>query len=241
MITAPPPGKHKPLVLTLKDGSELIGWRVFDAHTQLYRYWVWSHEAKKPSKYTSTFQKAGMREVHPVSHRVHQQAIVRPPIDPISKRESEVILRRGVLTDGFRDKSDAQKLGELKSSWDSDSHNDAEEWNEAYGRHQIFARWRPEAFDLDNYLIAMSWFVKLGDGKRKSVYSRYSDAQVVVRWRSLDFSFAWIGEHRLRHVSGEWVRTLYNEAVDKVWGWAIDHHRANPASPIRRLHRSLWE
>lgn len=240
MLSAPPPGRNKQLVLHLADGTEKIGWKTFDS-VNGHRYWAWDEGARRPSKYDSTLLRAGVMEVKGVVRTAPYEPVrVSLPPDLIARREAEVILKRSLLTDGFRDRASMARQGKVDSTWDSDWHDSREEWNEAYGRHDIFAKWSPETFDWDNYLIGMRWYVRLG---KQSRYGNGRQWQKAVRWRALDYSFETIGKRWL-DVSRERARTIYHEAVDRVWALALEHaadKAGGGLGPIRRLSLALWD
>jgi hypothetical protein len=219
MLLRLPPGGHRPLQLRTRNGDEILGWRIFDSVAGTHRYWRWA-PARAGGR--AVWEKKGVVEVQGV---VSWSEVALPEAGPLSRREAEVLLRRGVLTDGFKDK----RAVKVRSQLELDGDDDREAWDEAAGKLNLFGKWVPEPYDHDNYLIAMGWFARLGrepDGAR---------IQRVVRWRALGFSFKAIGENWL-HLSRERARYLYNSGVDQVWGWALAEEAG-----IRRLPRDLWD
>jgi len=214
MLLRLPPGGHRPLLLRTRSGDEILGWRIFDSVAGAHRYWRWA-----PGRVRG---RSGVVEVLGV---VSWEKVTLPEAGPLTRREAEVLLRRGVLTDGF---GDGKRAAKVRSQLEPDAADDREAWDEAAGKLNLFGKWAPQAFDFDNYLIAMGWFARLGrepDGAR---------LQRVVRWRALGFSFKAIGENWL-HLSRERARYLYNTGIDQVWGWALAE------KGIRRLPRDLWD
>lgn len=219
----PPNGKVAEL--RLPDGTQILGWRVYDSVIGRSRYWRWADKDAPPvnGEANSAWRKAGVDEVFPVEWRVYEPPKVLADIDAVARREAETILMRTLRADGFKRNATRGDVQGFRSSWASDLHID-DEWNEAYGRYAAKAKWRPEGFDWDNYLTAMRWYLDLDDDEKK-----------VVRWRCVGRSYWWIGD-RLRGISGERARKIYNGAIDKAWGFA-----ARDQATIRRLDRALWD
>lgn len=212
-----------------EDGTEAIGWRVRDALLGRSRYWTWATEGRRPTRMTSAWQKAGLEEVFPVAWRPYYASRMEVPHEPLALREVDVMLKRAILTDGTLLRS-GQAL--LKSSWDSDMHNDETPLIDQVNL-EIFERFIPEHFDEDNYLVGMDWLARIN--KMKS-FDDLSREQNCVIWRAYDYSFAWIGEEILGDVSRQRAQVIYRAAIDKTWRFAL----ADEAK-VRRIPRSLWQ
>jgi hypothetical protein len=212
-----PPNKEV-AELRLPDGTEILGWRVYDSVLGRSRYWRWSEEAPPPSD-QSAWARNGVQEVIPVDWRPYVRPKVGVDQDAIARREAETILMRTIRADGFKRNAARGDVQGFKSSLDVDA-----AWSEEYSRYAANEKWRPEGFDWDNYLIAMRWYVELTADEKK-----------VVRWRCVGRSFWWIGD-MLRGVSGERARKIYNSAIDKIWSFA-----ARDQAAIRRLSPALWD
>lgn len=224
------PPENQKCYLRRDDGSEIVGWRIWDRVLGRSRYWAWSTDARRPSLFTSAWQKAGLLEVFPVSWRPLNKVKVAAPLDPIARREAEVMLHRAILTDGtVRKKTDASAI---ESSWDDSWHNEDMALIDQTGL-EIFARFVPEPFDGDNYLIGMGWFAKL---KKPGTGPAYTREQRAVIWRAYGYSFEWMGDKRRLDVSRQRVSTIYQGAIDRVWGLAL----ASQAE-VRRIPRTLWQ
>lgn len=213
----PPAGKVAEL--QLPDGSEILGWRVFDSVLGRHRYWRWTEGSSEPAR--SAFERAGVQEVHPVKWRPYEPPTFEMADPQVSRREAEVILIRALKADGFR-----RVVGEFKGVKTTRWPDAPPEWNEAYGRYAAKTKWRPEGFDWDNYLIAMQWYLDLNPIE-----------QTVLRWYVVGKPFWFIGERLGRkRVSGEQARKYYHRAIERAWSYAL-----RDQARLRRLSRALWD
>lgn len=229
-----PPPENQKCYLRRDDGSEIIGWRIFDRVLGRSRYWAWSTDARRPSLFTSAWQKAGLLEVFPIAWRPLNKVKVAAPLDPIARREAEIMLHRAILTDGtVRKKTDASAI---ESSWDDSWHNEETALIDQIGL-EVFARFVPEPFDGDNYLIGMGWFARLKKpGDRGKDGLQYNREQRIAIWKAYGYSFEWMGEKRRLNVSRQRVSTIYKGVIDRVWQLAL----ADQAE-VRRIPRALWQ
>ncbi len=229
ILLNPPPPRNEQVQFQRSDGSWCNGWATYDA---LYgwRYFTRSIDAPLPSKVTSRWDIEGVLEIFPLAWRPYVRDRVTVPASPVSRRETEIILRRAVLTDGTLRRSG---LDRLHSMWDKIDSRSTLAYVDQVGL-EIFTRFVPEPFDRDNYLVGMDWLARIN--KKAKGFGDLNQEQNAVVWRAYDYSFEWIGEEILGNVSRQRAQTVYRSAVDRAWTMAA----ANQAE-IRRLPRPLWE
>lgn len=226
----PAPPLHTQCRLVRDDGSEVLGWRIYDGVLGRSRYWSWGDEAKRPSRFTSAWQRAGVFEVHPVSWRPYDAPVMDMPEEPLALREVDVMARRAVLTDGTMLRS-GQSL--IFGSWDAIQTNNTMALIDQKDI-EIFERFTPERFDLDNWLTAMDWLARINN--KSQGFGDWNREQNTIIFRAYDYSFNWIGEEVLGDVSKQRAQTVYRSAIDKVWRVALASK-----TQVRRLPRHLWQ
>lgn len=224
LVPAPP--LHEHVTLVLSSGREVVGWRSLVVGRS--RYWTWSDEAVRPSNFTSSWQKAGVLEVFPVSWRSLVKDRMTPPNDPLAWREVEEMLRRAILYDGTVNKPFVLNI---RSSWDSDSVDEGLALIDQINL-EIFAKFIPEPYDVDNYTIVMGWFCGLD---RKAIAKRQlSREQKTIAFRAFGWPFDRIGSKF--GVSRQRATKIYQSGVDRCRDMAFGDQ-----SKIRRIPTSLWK
>lgn len=228
----PPPPRDDTVRFKLEDGSWVQGWANYDQNRG-WRYFTRSLDAPRPSRgITSRWDIEGVLEIYPVRWEWYFPPQVTIPNSPIARREAEVMLKRAILTDGTLLRSGQ---GLLRSSWDATLHNDGLALIDQVNL-EIFERFIPEAFDNDNYLIGMDWLARIN--KKAKGFWDLNQEQWVVIFRAYGFSFRSIGSRReVGDVSDSRARQVYKQAIDRVWGFALE---LGPEAGVRRLPRSLW-
>jgi hypothetical protein len=224
----PPPRRNETVELQTADGRWHIGWRSYSI-TGGSRYFTRSLDAPRPSRgITSRWDIEGVVEIYPVAWRHHVKARVTPPNDPLAWREVAELLRRAMLYDGTVDRP---LVVNLESSWDSDLHNDGLALVDQINL-EIFEKFIPENFDVDNYTVVMDWFCALD---RKAISKGYcSRAQSAIALRAYGWTFDRIGGEF--DVSRQRAQVVYRSAVERVWQMALADQ-----TTIRRLPRNLWK
>jgi hypothetical protein len=203
----------------LEDGSVLVGWRVYDSGLGKSYYWGWTGTKANA---------AGMTPIKPVAWRQKPKDVALAPIDPIGRREAEVLVHRAVLTDGTM-KGDM--TSHLKSTWDDSWHQDPEDHAERYASSELLVRFKPEPRDVDNYEegTVMRWFSALKFVPGIGLNERQS---VVALW-AYGLSAEYIGG--ILGLSRRRVEELYRESVDLIWDRAL-----RDAAGVKRLPPRYW-
>jgi hypothetical protein len=230
-----PPPRGKLVWLRREDGSQVIGWRVYDSMLGKSFFWGWTDDAAKPSRYDSRWSRAGVTPIKPVSWRPYTPDRVVVPSDPIARRESEILVHRAILTDGTMR---GLRRGGLESSWDDAWHTDEKERGAGElidYEHVNKVRFQPTPKDVQNYEdgIVLSWYLALRKTGHWLGHKGLSEAQHLMVWKAYGYALAFAGD-RIR-VTESYARRLYRSAVDAVWDAALRETR-----PVRRLRKEDW-
>lgn len=224
LVPAPP--LHEHVTLVLDGGREIVGWRSVVAGRS--RYWTWSDDAVRPSKFTSAWQKAGVLEVHPSAWRPLLKDRMSVPNDPLAWLEVEEMVRRAILFDGTVNKPFVLNI---RSSWDSDSVDEGLALIDQINL-EIFAKFIPEPFDVSNYTIVMGWFCGLD--KKAIAKRQLSREQKAIAFRAFGWSFDKIGSRF--GVSRQRASDIYRSGIDKCRDMAFGDQ-----AKIRRIPAGLWQ
>lgn len=231
-----PPPAQKTVWLQDGNGEEVLGWGVYDGIVGRRVYWAWSDKAPRPSHYTSSLQRAGLMPVKAVAWRPYLAARIAIPMEPIARREAEVLVHRVILTDGTMR---GLRKGGFESSWDSELHHDEKE--RGVGEmidfeHVNRTRFMPTPRDVQNYEdgVVMSWFLGLRPEGKRSSQEHLSDLQKTFVFKAYGFAYHVIGDKI--DVTERQAKYLYKKAVDLVWDRALVEER-----PVRRLRPEDWK
>ncbi len=231
-----PPPAGKTVWLQDESGTEQLGWRVYDSLLGRSFYWAWSEKAKRPSRYVSRLQRAGLAPVKAVAWRPYAPPRITLPMEPIARREAEVLVHRVILTDGTMR---GLRKGGFESSWDSDLHHDEKERGAGEMidfEHVNRTAFQPTPKDVQNYEdgVVMSWFLALRAEGKRSTQEHLSDLQKTFVFKAYGFAYHVIGDKI--DVTERQAKYLYRKAVDLVWDRALAEER-----PVRRLRKEDWD
>jgi hypothetical protein len=212
----------------LLDGSIVMGWRIYDSVLGKSFYWGWTKGAKRSSNHHSRWQVEGMTPIQPVGWRPKPKDVALVPLDPIARREAEVLVHRAILTDGTM-KGDMSKS--MKSTWDDSLHQDPDDHTERYAASELIARFKPEPRDVDNYEegTVMRWFSALKTKPQIGLNDRQSLVALWAYGLSAEYIGGILGLSRRR------VEELYRESVDLIWDRAL-----HDAGGVKRLPPRYW-
>lgn len=225
---ATPPLTYQQVALLLPDDQEIIGWRV-DSGGGNSVYLTWSREAAKPSKYTSAYQNAGVLAVQPRAWRPFVRERMQVDLDMIPLRECAVVVQRAILTDGTLR---PVKQEEFRSSWAHDLHIPSTNVGDYAGMdfETPPPRFRPEPFDISNYLWGMGWFARLGKPGQVVI----TRTQQAIVFKAYGLSNEQVGD-RFR-VSRQRAARIYWDGIERAWGFA-----RSETDYERRLPRAYWD
>ena len=234
-LDIPPPLAPTLAWLKREDGTQVIGWRVRDSLLGRSFFWCWSDEARRPTKYTSRWQKAGLAPVKPVAWRPYVPERITVPSDPIARREAEILVHRAILTDGTMR---GLRRGGLESSWDDSLHHDDKE----RGAGELIdyeyvnkTRFIPSPRDVQNYEdgVILSWFLSLRNIGHWLERKGQSEGQYLMVWRAYGYGIRFASDKtKVTESNG---RRLIKASVDAIWDQALCETR-----PVRRPRKEEW-
>jgi hypothetical protein len=218
------------------DGSEVLGWRVYDSMIGKSSYWTHDESVRPTDGIKSRLQELGVFPVNPTSWRL--PAVIDSSKDPISRNEAECLVLRAIRTDSALPGVRRGIKSILADMFGEQSQNAGD-----YVGHSFEANFRfvPSPRDHQNYLVAMAWFSKLGDGakfatrKRSTGLAKHSIPQKVVAMRAAGLSFGSIQE-RMKFNSKKRSHDVYEKSIDRVWALAQEDQGS-----ISRLPRAYYQ